>query len=378
MQDPEGKGPAGERTHRAHVFWEQSADWNIHRAIADAPGVREDATRERAFDESGANDARDLAAFLRPDARVLDLGCGIGRIMRPLAPLCREIVGVDISEKMVEQGREYLAGVPNARLVRTGGAELPTVADGSIDFLYSLICLIHVDKRTAFRYLREIQRVLAPEGLALLQFENLLAPEGLAEFQRVVDLPHEYPLEFYTRDEVRALARAAGFEVLHFREARQFLFATLLRGSPEAWIRAIAEGVSVRPTEAHGVFAGEPGGEGRVVAEARSTLARPFALVLHAARVERDRPERCAWRLAGQVLLQPGVRHRLELVQTADGKAHARMDGRELPLSACERGEAREGGALALMASLTPPGFANAPDTARLFPALYPSLPVPS
>lgn len=374
MQDPQAQRPAGERTQRAHMFWEQSADWNIHRAIADAPGVRADATRTQAFEESGTNDALELVAFLCPDARVLDLGCGIGRIMRPLAPLCRAIVGVDISEKMITEGRAYLAGVDNARLVHTSGAELPTIADGSVDFLYSLICLIHVDKRTAFRYLREIQRVLAPDGLAYLQFENLLSPEGLAEFQRVVDLEHEYPLEFYTRDEVRALARAAGFEVLHFREERQFLFATLLRGAPEAWIRALQEGVSVTPRAASGLFVGASGA-GRVLAEARSNLARPFALALHAALAERGAPERCLWRLSGQVLLQPGVTHRLELLQTAGGMPQALIDGQPLPLSTCQRGAAHIEGALALTASLTPPGFADSPETARLFPGLYPALP---
>ena len=53
-------------------------------------------------------------------------------------------------------------------------------------------------------------------------------------------------------------------------------------------------------------------------------------------------------------------------------------DGQALPLAFSERGDVRADGALALTASLTPPGFANTPETARLFPGFYPSMPGPS
>lgn len=49
--------------------------------------------------------------------RVLELGAGYGRIVRELAPHCAEIVGIDISEKSVELGREYVAQFPNAQML---------------------------------------------------------------------------------------------------------------------------------------------------------------------------------------------------------------------------------------------------------------------
>lgn len=373
-QEPPAPPHASERTRNSRAFWDRSADWDVHRAIWDSAELRDAAASERAFDESGASDARALVAHVDPDSRVVDLGCGIGRVMRPLAPLCREIIGVDISAKMIEMGRDYLGGVPNARLVHTSGAVLPGVPDGSVDFLYSLICLIHVDKRTAFRYLREIERVLAPDGTALLQVENLLSPGGLAEFRRVVDLTEEYPLEFYTPDELRHLARAVGLEVLNLYEDREFLFATLFRGSREEWIRRVNEGISVDPLAATGIFAGS-GSQGRILAEVTSRLAEPLSLRFHGALCLRDDPTRSVYRLDGQVRLAARGRHRVEILHEPSGTARVLLDGQPLPLFVCDRGDALPAGPLRFTASLTPPGFPNAPETERLFPALYPAMP---
>lgn len=45
-----------------------------------------------------------------PAARVLELGCGTGRVLVPLAKSCREILGLDRSEAMLEVCREWLRG----------------------------------------------------------------------------------------------------------------------------------------------------------------------------------------------------------------------------------------------------------------------------
>src|SRR5215211_9366863 len=47
--------------------------------------------------------------------RVLEIGCGVGRMTRSLAELFGEVHGVDVSGEMVRRGRELLADVPNAR-----------------------------------------------------------------------------------------------------------------------------------------------------------------------------------------------------------------------------------------------------------------------
>lgn len=58
-----------------------------------------------------------VKADLSRTQSVLELGAGYGRIVRQLAPCCRMIVGIDISEESVELGKEYLKDCPNARML---------------------------------------------------------------------------------------------------------------------------------------------------------------------------------------------------------------------------------------------------------------------
>lgn len=53
---------------------------------------------------------------LRRDSRVLDYGCGIGRVTQQLAPRAAAVVGVDISAGMLREARSRLSGVDNVEL----------------------------------------------------------------------------------------------------------------------------------------------------------------------------------------------------------------------------------------------------------------------
>lgn len=55
---------------------------------------------------------------LTGNEEVLELGAGYGRIMKKLAPKCKTITGIDISESNVFLGNEYLKENPNARIVK--------------------------------------------------------------------------------------------------------------------------------------------------------------------------------------------------------------------------------------------------------------------
>lgn len=55
-----------------------------------------------------------VAQLPSPDAQVLELGCGTGRVLIPLAAHCQSILGIDASEAMLNVAREKLqaAGHP--------------------------------------------------------------------------------------------------------------------------------------------------------------------------------------------------------------------------------------------------------------------------
>ena len=170
-----------------------------------------------AFDAAGREEAEGvLAPLIRPDDAVLDLGCGIGRVVRHVAPLCREVWAVDVSETMLRFARERLADLPNVRFVRGEGAAIPGVGTATIDFAYSLLTLQHVEREHAFLLMRELRRVLRPGGSAHLTFPNLLSDtylSGFVQYAESGEVANPARVRFYTPQEVERLLPAAGFEI---------------------------------------------------------------------------------------------------------------------------------------------------------------------
>ena len=155
-------------------------DWN-ERARTDAKYYVAFGRRNQDEEEFFAT-GRDLAFSLaqqfvrlppRPAPRcrrALDIGCGLGRLMRPLSAQVGEIHGVDVSDEMVQGARERLSGIPNAHVHHGAGADLGAFTDESFDLVYSYAVFQHIPSREAiFGYLREACRVLAPGGVFWFQ-----------------------------------------------------------------------------------------------------------------------------------------------------------------------------------------------------------------
>src|ERR1017187_6897169 len=71
-----------------------------------------------AMEEEILNDLPNVCQGRDPkEMRVLEIGCGAGRVTRPLAEYFGEVYAVDISPEMVRQARAAVAGFPNAHLI---------------------------------------------------------------------------------------------------------------------------------------------------------------------------------------------------------------------------------------------------------------------
>jgi SAM-dependent methyltransferase len=110
--------------------------------------------------------------------KALEIGCGPGRLMRPMSRHFAEIHGVDVSDEMIALARERLRDIPNAHPHVTDGASLTQFSDGSFDFVYSYAVFQHVPSRDIIAaYMREIHRVLKIGGFARLQFNGMPAAD---------------------------------------------------------------------------------------------------------------------------------------------------------------------------------------------------------
>lgn len=103
-----------------------------------------------------------------PFGRALDFGCGVGRVLLPLAEVAGEVVGVDVSPAMLEEARSNCAarGLHRVTLV-CAGDDLDTVP-GLFDLVHSYIVLQHVPTPRGERLFRQLLDRLAPGGVGIV------------------------------------------------------------------------------------------------------------------------------------------------------------------------------------------------------------------
>ena len=102
--------------------------------------------------------------------RVLDVGCGEGYNTRIFADLCGEVIGIDVSEKMVAAAREVeSAKSQGIKYHPAPGNDLRMFDDGSFDGVLSTMAMM--DMADYEGCIRECARLLRADGL--LQFSIL-------------------------------------------------------------------------------------------------------------------------------------------------------------------------------------------------------------
>lgn len=168
----------------------------------------------------------------RGDWKALEIGCGPGRLMRPMSRYFVEIHGVDVSDEMIALAKEKLRDIPNAHPHATDGASLARFEDESIDFVYSYAVFQHIPSReVVFQYLREIRRVLKTGGLARLQFNGL--PRGSN------DSYNTWSGARFAAGELVEFATMHDFQVLAMENAQTQYLWTTWRKHPAGWRAAL-------------------------------------------------------------------------------------------------------------------------------------------
>jgi SAM-dependent methyltransferase len=104
--------------------------------------------------------------------RAVEIGCGVGRFTSALATRFDQVDAVDVSETMIALARR--AGLPDTVRLHVGsGRDLAGLPDGGYDLAFSHLVFQHIaDGAVIAAYLREVARVLAPDGIAALQFDT--------------------------------------------------------------------------------------------------------------------------------------------------------------------------------------------------------------
>jgi SAM-dependent methyltransferase len=103
--------------------------------------------------------------------RSLDFGCGVGRLLLPIARLTLgEAVGIDVAPNMLAIADRYVkqSGLTNVTLV-LGDDDLSQLT-GNFDFINSYIVLQHIPPARGYAIVQKLLSMLRPKGIGSLQF----------------------------------------------------------------------------------------------------------------------------------------------------------------------------------------------------------------
>lgn len=101
--------------------------------------------------------------------KILDFGCGPGRMVIPFSRKAREVYGLDVSEKMLEEARKNCAevGVKNA-VFRLSDDQLSGLSEQKFDLIHSFIVLQHLNTKRGEKLIAKLIDHLAEGGVGAL------------------------------------------------------------------------------------------------------------------------------------------------------------------------------------------------------------------
>jgi SAM-dependent methyltransferase len=213
------------------VLQRMRADWN-QRAGEDAYYYVAFGRRSQDDEEFFAS-ARDVMKLLEMELKrlrgrdaALEIGCGPGRLMRPMGRHFTEIHGVDVSDAMIQLARERLHDTPGAHPHHTSGSDLRLFPDARFDFVYSYAVFQHIPSRdVVFNYLREAYRVLKPGGILRCQLNGL--PQHVKHYDTWSGVR-------ISPEEIRDFAREQHFQLLALEQVwTQYMWITCRKA--EGW-----------------------------------------------------------------------------------------------------------------------------------------------
>ena len=126
--------------------------------------------------------------------RAMDFGCGVGRLAIPFARRCDAVVGVDVSESMLETARSNAKehGLTNATFVQ--GDDTLSRVTGRFDFVHSFIVFQHIPPSRGLEILRRQIDLLTDDGIGALHFTYAFGSTMTPAKRRQIVARQRFPL----------------------------------------------------------------------------------------------------------------------------------------------------------------------------------------
>jgi SAM-dependent methyltransferase len=168
--------------------------------------------------------------LLSPEAVIVELGPGSGRLSRHLIGRCQELIVLDISKYVCKWMRGYLEGKGRFQVHRINGPFLPMLGDATVDAVVSNGVFEHLDLDETYWFLSEFARVLRPGGGCSFNFDSPVMPDGIALMRQHGGPGHRSVFRLHHPESIRCVAEAAGFTSASMTQtATAIAFADLTR-----------------------------------------------------------------------------------------------------------------------------------------------------
>lgn len=156
--------------------------------------------------------------YIQPHTKVIDIGCGNGRLYKELQILELDYTGVDTSEKLLELAK---SDFPSADFKLTNGIRLD-FKDGIFDQALSIAVLHHIPPALVRDWLKEIHRILKPNTTSIFTTWNLAKSNySLNNGDAVIGFMHYKNVRYvhhYTYEEIQSIFTDTGFRIREIQD----------------------------------------------------------------------------------------------------------------------------------------------------------------
>ena len=170
-----------------------------------------------------------LLPELKPQAQVLDIGCGPGFLAKAVSRHVKLVYACDISNGVLACA-DVINGAPNIRFIHSSESGFAQIPDASLDLAYTFAVIQHVRESVIRSLFLVAGKKMRPGGRCLFQVQlddGKWEPESAWAGDKTVAgrLRLKYAMNFFPRSEefFRQLAVEAGFSVLAIRPVSELL-----------------------------------------------------------------------------------------------------------------------------------------------------------
>ncbi|MBI1248045.1 methyltransferase domain-containing protein [bacterium] len=168
-----------QRTSSTDMAWRQWGDVDPYFAVVtDAKFLAENLNDQARTDffESGRENVSHVLAKCRQciyadfsPKRVLDYGCGVGRMALAFAQITEHVTGIDVSEGMLAEAQANAERfrIANVRWLKIEGSQLPI--QKTFDLVHCYIVLQHIRPQIGLQLFQQLVQSIAPGGIGAIQ-----------------------------------------------------------------------------------------------------------------------------------------------------------------------------------------------------------------